>query len=168
MTYVMRPLSELVKPDWITDEYWATLMSDVRSMDQIRADGKQHVQEYLAGEEGAYERGGYPALLLYTIGRKSGKQVIAPLSFAEVEGGIMVVGSVGGNPVDPLWALNLKANPQAWLQIKEQKWEVNVKLLSGDERKEYWPKTVRAMPLWEVFQQRTDREFPLFLLTPKK
>ncbi len=137
-------------------------------MDQIRSDGKAHVQAYLAGDESAYDRGGYPVILLYTIGRKSGNQVIAPLSFAEVEGGIMLVGSVGGNPVDPLWALNLQANPKAWLQLKEQKWEVNVKLLSGEERKEYWSKTSRQMPLWEVFQQRTDREFPLFRLTPKK
>ena len=137
-------------------------------MDQIRSDGKAHVQAYLAGDESAYDRGGYPVILLYTIGRKSGNQVIAPLSFAVVEGGIMLVGSVGGNPVDPLWALNLQANPKAWLQLKEQKWEVNVKLLSGEERKEYWSKTSRQMPLWEVFQQRTDREFPLFRLTPKK
>lgn len=167
MAYV-KSLSELVKPDWITEEYWKTLMSDVRTMDQIRADGKANVEAYLAGDESAYVRGGYPVILLYTIGRKSGNQVIAPLSFAEVEGGIMLVGSVGGNAEDPLWALNLKANPQAWLQYKDQKWEVNVKLLTGEERAEYWPKTVRAMPLWEVFQQRTDREFPLFRFIPKK
>lgn len=167
MVYV-KNLNELVKPDWITDEYWATLMSDVRTLDEIRADGKANVDAYLAGDESAYDRGGYPVLLLTTIGRKSGKEVIAALSFAEVDGSYLVVGSIAGTAADPFWALNLRVNPRAWVQVREKKWEATARQVTAEERTRYWAAAVRAMPLWEVFQQRTDREFPLFVVTPKR
>ena len=40
--------------------------------------------------------------------------------------------------------------------------------MGPEERKQAWPALIKAMPLWGVFEQRTDRLFPVFVLTPKK
>lgn len=165
-----KPLSELEKPDWISEEAWQATLAKVESMDRIRSDAKAHVETYLAtnGREGyQQELAPLPCLLITTIGHKSGKQVITALNFVLRGEKYIVVGSLAGKGDDPAWAKNLKKTPQAWVQVKDKKWEAHVQLLTPEERAEIWPELVRVMPLWEVFQQRTDRLFPVFVLTPK-
>jgi len=38
----------------------------------------------------------------------------------------------------------------------------------GAERERLWVGGNEVLPLWQVFQQRTEREFPIFVLTPKQ
>lgn len=166
-----RPLSELVKPDWISAADWQATLERIESLDRIRADARAHVATYLAtgGKEGySQELAPLPCLLITTIGRKSGKQVTTALNFVQQGEEYIVVGSLAGHQDDPSWALNLKNDPRAWVQVKDRKWEAQVKQLSGEERAAIWPSLVRAMPLWEVFQQRTDRAFPVFVLSSKR
>lgn len=166
-----KSLDELTKPDWMTDEQWEMTLKNVASNDVIRQDAKLHVERYLAtgGKEG-YMREGAPApcLLLTTIGRKSGNHVIVALNFMQDGETYIVVGSLAGNATDPVWALNLKNNPQAWVQVKDQKSEASVEQITGEERDRLFLAFCKIMPLYSVFQQRTDRTFPLFRITPKK
>lgn len=166
-----KSLDELVKPDWMTEEQWQGTLHSVRSVEGIKQDAKAHVEAYIRtnGEEGYFRPGApLPCLLLTTIGRKSGNQVVTPLNFVEQGENYLVVGSLAGNENDPLWALNLKNNPQAWVQVKASKWEAKVEQLSSEEREKVWPGLCKVMPMWEFFQQRTDRPFPVFLVTPTK
>lgn len=170
MTYV-KPLSELEKPDWISEADWRATLERVESLDRIRADAKAHVETYLAtgGKEGyRQELAPLPCLLITTIGRKSGKRVTTALNFVQQGNKHIIVGSLAGAGGDPGWALNLRSNNQAWVQVQDQKWDAQVQLLTEPERAAIWPSLVKIMPLWEVFQQRTDRRFPVFVLTPKK
>lgn len=164
-----KPLNELVKPDWMSDEAWKATLKTCASDDVIRRDAKAHVELYrrTGGKEG-YTLGGAPVLLLTTIGRKSGKEVIAPVNFLEEKEGYVVVGSLAGAAEDPHWAKNLKINPRAKVQIKDQIWEADVRQVRTEERADLWDRLVKTMPLWGVFVHRTDREFPIFILTPKK
>jgi F420H(2)-dependent quinone reductase len=164
-----KPLNELVKPDWMSEEGWKATLKTCASDEVIRRDAKAHVELYrrTGGKEG-YELGGAPVLLLTTIGRKSGKQVIAPVNFLREAEGYVVVGSLAGAADDPHWAKNLKNDPRAWVQDKEQVFEADVRQVRSAERADLWPRLVKRMPLWGVFVHRTDREFPIFILTPKK
>ena len=167
----VKPLSELTKPDWISEADWQATLERIESLDRIRADAKAHVETYLAsgGKEGyRQELAPLPCLLITTIGRKSGKQVTTALNFVQQGEKCIVVGSLAGEGTDPSWALNLKSNAQAWVQVQDRKWEAQVQRLNDEERAAIWPSLVKIMPLWEVFQQRTDRLFPVFVLTPKK
>lgn len=164
-------LNELAKPDWMSNADWQATLERVESLDRIRADAKAHVATYLAtgGEQGyRQELAPLPCLLITTIGRKSGREVTTALNFLCQGEKYIVVGSLAGSGEDPSWAQNLKNEPQAWVQVRDSRWEAEVQLLSGAERKKIWPSLVTAMPLWEVFQQRTDRPFPVFVLTPKR
>ena len=79
---------------------------------------------------------------------------------------MIVVGSWAGLPWPPQWALNLEANPKAWLQLKERKWEVVASELTSEEKTRIWPAMTSLFPLWWTFQQFSEREFRLFKLTP--
>lgn len=170
MTYYSKPLSELVKPDWLDEALWKQSIEAVESTDRIVRDAKAHLEAYLAsdGKIGYQNEAGQLFLVLTTIGRKSGERKSTPLNFAQEGENFYLVGSVGGWPKDPQWALNLRANPQAWVQVKDKKWEATVEQLSAEERKAVWQRICMIMPMWAVMQQRTDREFPVFRLTPKK
>jgi F420H(2)-dependent quinone reductase len=95
-------------------------------------------------------------------------QITTPLNFLQERETYLVVGSLAGYDRDPGWALNLKKNPQAWVRIKDKKMEVTARVVSGAERERLWVSSNQVLPLWQVFQQRTQRQFPIFVLTPKK
>lgn len=165
-----RPLHELIRPDWMNEADWQATLERIASPQRIKADAREHVERYLAsrGEDGyRQELAPLPCLLITTIGHRSGKQALTALNFLLLDGKYYVVGSLAGIGTDPVWARNLKANPQAWVQVKNHRWAADVHLLSAAERQAIWPTLVRTMPLWEVFQQRTDRPFPVFALAPK-
>ena len=55
---------------------------------------------------------GAPVALLTTIGRKSGEPRVSPLLFLRDGDRVVLVASQGGRTNNPMWYLNLKANPQ--------------------------------------------------------
>ena len=101
MTYE-KPLKELVKPDWLSEEDWRRALEKVESAKVIKRDAKAHLDLYQKskGKEG-FELAGCAVLLLTTVGRKSGNQVTTPLNFLELDGSYVVVGSLGGMAEDP-------------------------------------------------------------------
>ncbi len=70
---------------------------------------------------------GVPVLLLTSIGRKSGQPRIAPLLFIEDGDNVIIVGSQGGLPKDPLWYKNLQANPECEVQIMRRKMKMKAR-----------------------------------------
>lgn len=169
MTYYSKPLHELQKPEWMSEADWKAALEKVESEERVKSDARAHVETYIAtnGAEG-YQMPWGVALLLTTIGRKSGQKVTTALNFLQQGESYVVVGSLGGAAHDPHWAQNLKKTPQAWVQVKDWKWEATVREIVGEERKRVWPELVKTMPLWGIFEPRTNRPFPIFVLTPKK
>lgn len=106
-----------------------------------------------------------PVFLLTCTGRRSGKKRTVPMSYIEDEDGIIVVGSNGGLPSDPIWALNLRANPDAVVQIGREKIPVRARFAEGAEADALrerisadWPDSYGA-----VFK-RVEREVPIIRL----
>ncbi|GAA1845052.1 hypothetical protein GCM10009836_25690 [Pseudonocardia ailaonensis] len=76
-----------------------------------------------------------PALLLETVGRRSGlaREVVLPYTPA---GGrdMLVVGSNGGGPTDPLWVHNVRADPDVVVTVGRRRLRATARITTGDER----------------------------------
>jgi len=109
---------------------------------------------------------GSPVLLLITTGRKSGRERTVPLLYLRDGENLIVVGSNGGAATHPAWWLNLRANPEAIVEVGDQKLRVRAKKADPEEKDRLWPKLVAMYPSYEDYQRRTDREIPVVLLKP--
>jgi deazaflavin-dependent oxidoreductase (nitroreductase family) len=127
--------------------------------------GQEHVDRYEAtgGEEG-HEWEGTQTLILTTKGRKTGQERKAPLIYAEHDGDYLVVASKGGAPEPPAWYVNLKADPSAEIQVKDERFAVTARDATPDEKPELWKIMVGEWPQYDEYQTKTDREIPVVVL----
>jgi deazaflavin-dependent oxidoreductase (nitroreductase family) len=109
---------------------------------------------------------GSPVLLLITTGRKSGRERTVPLLYLRDGENLVIVGSNGGAATHPAWWLNLRANPEAIVEVGDQKLRVRAKKADPEEKERLWPKLVAMYPSYEDYRRRTDREIPVVLLKP--
>lgn len=110
---------------------------------------------------------GSPIVLLTLRGAKSGKLRYTPLMRVEHDGSYLAVASKGGAPEHPTWYYNIKANPQLWLQDGTETAEYVAREVEGEERAEWWERAVAAYPSYADYQEKTDRQIPVFVLEPK-
>ena len=111
--------------------------------------------------------GAAPFLLLTTTGRKTGRLRTTPVLYLEDGSDLVVVASFGGNDMHPAWYLNLKQYPEAEVVIRGERRRVIAREISIEEKKIIWPRLVKSYPQFDIYQQRTRREIPLFRLTAK-
>lgn len=109
---------------------------------------------------------GSPVLLLVTTGRKSGLQRTTPLLYLDDGDRRVIVASNGGAAKHPVWWLNLRADPEATVEIGGRKTRVRATESQGEERARLWKRLVRMYPSYENYQRKTDREIPVILLEP--
>ncbi|GGS43022.1 nitroreductase [Streptomyces daghestanicus] len=109
---------------------------------------------------------GLPVILLTTRGAKSGKLRKTPLMRVEHEGRYAVVASLGGAPKHPVWYFNIKADPHVELQDGPVKRDYTAREITGDEKAQWWERAVAAFPNYAEYQEKTDREIPVFVLEP--
>jgi F420H(2)-dependent quinone reductase len=107
-----------------------------------------------------------PVALLTTTGRKSGQPRVNPLYFLRDGDKVVVAASRGGSDKNPMWYLNLKANPKVQVQIKKEVLNLTARDATEEERQRYWPKLVEMYPTYEDYQSWTDRTIPLVICEP--
>jgi deazaflavin-dependent oxidoreductase (nitroreductase family) len=117
------------------------------------------------GTEGTTMRG-MPVILLTTLGAKSGKIRKTPLMRVEHEGQYAVVASLGGAPKHPVWYYNIAKNPRVELQDGSVTRDYDSREVFGDEKAVWWERAVAAWPDYADYQTKTDRQIPVFVLTP--
>ncbi|MDQ1583908.1 MAG: hypothetical protein QOF36_1962 [Microbacteriaceae bacterium] len=117
------------------------------------------------GAEGNTLRG-RPIIVLTSIGAKTGKLRKTPLMRVEHEGEYAVVASLGGAPKHPVWYYNLVANPHVELQDGATRRDYTARELTGDEKAVWWERAVAAWPDYAGYQLKTERQIPVFVLTP--
>ena len=111
---------------------------------------------------------GLPVIILTTRGNKTGNVRKTPLMRVEHDGEYALVASQGGLPTHPVWYHNLKADPEAvTIQDGPEPFDVRVRELTGDERATWWERAVAAYPPYADYQQRTERQIPVFVATPR-
>jgi deazaflavin-dependent oxidoreductase (nitroreductase family) len=129
--------------------------------------GKEHVDRYVAtdGEEGYEWRNGAPILILTTKGRKSGASRSNALIFGRHGDDLLVVGSKGGSPAPPAWYVNLSADPEVQVQVKGDRFAAHARTATAEEKPELWKTMTAVWPDYDHYQQRTEREIPVVILT---
>jgi F420H(2)-dependent quinone reductase len=75
---------------------------------------------------------------------------------------------VGGAPKHPAWYWNLKANPEARVQMKDRTLRVRAEEAKDEEKRRLWRRVVEMYPPYEDYQRRTEREIPVLVLRPVK
>lgn len=109
-----------------------------------------------------------PIIVLTTVGAKSGKLRKTPLMRVEHDGEYAVVASLGGAPKNPVWYYNVVADPRVELQDGPVKQDMVAREVTGDEKAVWWERAVAAWPDYAKYQQNTDRQIPVFVLSPQK
>ncbi|TCP49202.1 deazaflavin-dependent oxidoreductase (nitroreductase family) [Tamaricihabitans halophyticus] len=110
---------------------------------------------------------GSPIVLLTLRGAKSGKLRYTPVMRVEHDGRYAVVASKGGTPENPSWYHNIKAHPEFALQDGTVTKDYVAREVAGEERAQWWDRAVAAYPSYAEYQEKTDREIPVFVLEPK-
>ena len=129
--------------------------------------GEDHIRAYReTGGEVGYIWNGVPTLLLTATGRRTGQKRTSALIFGRDGDDYLVVASMGGAPGHPIWYLNLQANPEATVQVKEDTLTVVARTASAAEKPRLWKIVTDVWPNYDVYQSRTDREIPVVVLSP--
>jgi len=128
--------------------------------------GRKQAEAYEAsdGEQSNTLRG-RPIIVLTSVGATSGRLRKTPLMRVEHDGQYAVVASLGGAEEHPAWYWNVKKHPHVELQDGAEKHDYEAREATGDEKAEWWSRAVEAWPDYARYQERTDREIPLFVLT---
>jgi deazaflavin-dependent oxidoreductase (nitroreductase family) len=128
--------------------------------------GAEHVRVYreTAGERG-YNWRGATILLLTTTGRTSGESRTTPLIQRTDDGRWVLVASKGGAPQNPDWYENLKADPEATIEVKGEEVPVRAATAEGEERSRLWSLMSEVWPAYDDYQTKTDRQIPVVVLS---
>ncbi|MGZ4759122.1 MAG: nitroreductase family deazaflavin-dependent oxidoreductase [Acidimicrobiales bacterium] len=144
----------------------------------LRGEYEPSPQQWVRDQVEAYEASGgreantlldtgLPIIVVTTRGNKSGKLRKTPLMRVEHDGEYALVASQGGAPTHPVWYHNLMADPEAvTIQDGPEPWDATTRLVTGDERAEWWERAVAAYPPYAEYQERTSREIPVFVARP--
>jgi deazaflavin-dependent oxidoreductase (nitroreductase family) len=109
---------------------------------------------------------GVPVVVVTSVGARSGKLRKNPVMRVEHDGAYALVASKGGAPSHPTWYHNLVAHPRIELQDGPDRREYTVRVADGEERETWWARAVEVWPDYASYQEKTDREIPLFVAEP--
>lgn len=112
--------------------------------------------------------GGMPTVELHTTGRRTGQPRTTVLSAPILEADrVVLVASLGGSDRNPAWYLNLVANPDAVIELRDRRREVRARTATPEERAKLWPRITAAYPGYAAYQRRTQREIPVVICEPR-
>ena len=112
---------------------------------------------------------GFNALILTTVGAKSGAERTNPVGwFPGNDGSWLIVASAAGAARNPAWYHNIAAHPdRVEIELGGRTIPVTAEQLHGAEREEAWRQITAAAPRFAAYQRKTDRELPVIRLTPR-
>ncbi len=109
---------------------------------------------------------GFNALVLTTIGRRSGVERNTPVGwFPGPDGSWLIVASANAAVNNPAWYYNLAAHPDARIEVAGEVIDVTADELHGPERERAWQEITAGAPRFAGYQRKTDRELPIIRLT---
>ncbi|HKX03549.1 MAG TPA: nitroreductase/quinone reductase family protein [Methylomirabilota bacterium] len=112
---------------------------------------------------------GFNALVLTTLGRKTGVERATPVGwFPGKDGSWLIVASAAGAAKNPAWYHNIAAHPdKVQIETPGRRMDVVAEQLQGAEREEAWRQITAAAPRFAKYQEKTDRELPIIRLVTR-
>ena len=113
--------------------------------------------------------GSMPVVELHAIGRKTGESRVTMLTTPIAEDGTFVlVASKGGDDRDPIWYLNVVANPDIELVTADgTTHQLAARTADDAEKAELWPRIVDAYKGYAGYAEKTDRDIPVVICEPR-
>jgi deazaflavin-dependent oxidoreductase (nitroreductase family) len=145
------------------------MTSDAMAQSDDELFGRRHVSVYREtdGERGYHWRG-TAILLLTTVGRTSGESRTTPLIHRTDGDRWVVVASKGGAPANPSWYENLRADPEASIQVLADTVAVRATTAEGEERDRLWSLMTEVWPAYDDYQAKTDRQIPVVMFSRRE
>ena len=109
---------------------------------------------------------GAPLLLLHTVGARSGQPRVNPMMYLADGDRYLVFASKQGSDRNPDWYWNLRAQPDARIEVGDQTVEVRATELRGAERDERFSQQAALYPGFAGYQAKTSRIIPVVALVP--
>jgi deazaflavin-dependent oxidoreductase (nitroreductase family) len=123
------------------------------------------IEEFRANEGRVGGRfDGAPLLLLHSTGAKSGQERVNPMMYQAVGDAFAVFASKQGADTNPDWLHNLRANPDARIEVGTETLEVTARVLDTEERQPIWDEQKARYPGFADYESRTDRVIPVVML----
>jgi len=107
-----------------------------------------------------------PVMVLTTTGAKTGEPRTAVVSFSRDGDDYIVVGSKSGEPDDPAWFANLRANPVVTVEADGKTFQARATVTEGADRDALWDRHVAEHPQFAEYPSKTGRIIPIARLTP--
>jgi deazaflavin-dependent oxidoreductase (nitroreductase family) len=105
-------------------------------------------------------------ILLTTIGRGSGEPRTTAIWAYPDGDALVLVGSYGGNGRTPAWVLNLRARPDAVVQVRREVRALRAREAAGEEYERLWRMVVAAYPGYAAYLAWVGHAIPLVVLDP--
>ena len=105
-------------------------------------------------------------MVITSRGAKSGNLRKNPVMRVERDGIYVAIASKGGADDQPEWYYNFVAHPEVDLQDGPVLKTYRAELVEGDERADLWQLSVDTWPTYAEYQKKTERQIPVFKLTP--
>ena len=110
---------------------------------------------------------GLPVIIVTNTGRRTGAVRKTPLMRAVDGKNYILVASRGGAPNHPVWYYNLKAEPNVEIRDGAEVHSMRVREISdAAEKQRLWDIAVAAYPPYQEYQDKTDRQIPVFIAEP--
>jgi deazaflavin-dependent oxidoreductase (nitroreductase family) len=107
---------------------------------------------------------GAPLLLLHSTGAKSGQERVNPMMYQAVGDGFAVFASKAGADTNPDWFHNLKAHPEATVEVGTETVAVLARVLDDAERAPVWETQKQRYPGFADYETKTSRVIPVVML----
>jgi deazaflavin-dependent oxidoreductase (nitroreductase family) len=110
---------------------------------------------------------GKSLLVLTTTGAKSGEPRVAVVTFPRDGDAYVVAASKSGMPTNPLWFVNLVANPTVTIEAEGKTTKAKSVVAEGADRDKLWNRHVEAHPEFGSYPEKTGgRVIPMIRLNP--
>lgn len=106
-------------------------------------------------------------LLLHTVGRRSGRHFITPISYFSMDGYYFLVGSNWGREQNADWYFNLMAQPRTNIEVRGREILVEARQAEGQEYDQLWKKAIQHYPPYQHYNEKTERRIPIIVLQPE-